>query len=110
MIMTYLNNPERFPDDAQETLTSPWSPRSATGSRAPQRGGHRSPARARRSTESDLPSTRRMFAWARRSAGTPLLRRFPRRAIATRFTRLAVYAMGILSAFWCFERIAVWLG
>jgi hypothetical protein len=24
--------------------------------------------------------------------------------------RPAVYAMGILSAFWCFERVAVWLG
>ncbi len=31
-------------------------------------------------------------------------------AIATRSTRPAIYAMGILSAFWCFERIAVWLG
>jgi hydrogenase/urease accessory protein HupE len=31
-------------------------------------------------------------------------------AIATRSTRLAVYPMGILSAFWCFERLAIWLG
>ena len=30
--------------------------------------------------------------------------------IATRSTRLAVYAMGILSAYWCFERVSVWLG
>jgi hydrogenase/urease accessory protein HupE len=30
--------------------------------------------------------------------------------IAARSTRPAVYAMGILSAFWCFERIAIWLG
>jgi hydrogenase/urease accessory protein HupE len=30
-------------------------------------------------------------------------------AVAVRSTRLAVYAMGILSAFWCFERIAAWL-
>jgi hypothetical protein len=29
----------------------------------------------------------------------------------TRFAaRTAVYAMGILSAFWCFERVALWLG
>jgi len=31
-------------------------------------------------------------------------------AIALRSTRPAVYAMGILSAFWCFERLAAWLG
>jgi hypothetical protein len=31
-------------------------------------------------------------------------------AIAARSTRVAVYAMGILSAFWCFERFAAWLG
>jgi hydrogenase/urease accessory protein HupE len=30
-------------------------------------------------------------------------------ATAIRSTRVAVYAMGILSAFWCFERIAAWL-
>jgi hypothetical protein len=29
---------------------------------------------------------------------------------AARAARPAVYVMGILSAFWCFERIAVWLG
>jgi hydrogenase/urease accessory protein HupE len=31
-------------------------------------------------------------------------------ALAARSTRPAVYAMGILSAFWCFERVAAWLG
>ena len=31
-------------------------------------------------------------------------------ALATRSLRPAVYAMGICSAFWCFERIAAWLG
>jgi len=30
--------------------------------------------------------------------------------IAARSRRLAVYAMGALSAFWCFERFAAWLG
>jgi len=30
--------------------------------------------------------------------------------VPVRSTRLAVYAMGVLSAFWCFERVAVWLG
>ena len=30
-------------------------------------------------------------------------------AVARRSTRFAVYAMGILAAFWCFERIATWL-
>jgi len=30
--------------------------------------------------------------------------------IATRCTRPAVYAMGVLSDFWCFERVATWLG
>ena len=29
---------------------------------------------------------------------------------AARSTRPAVYAMGILAAYWCFERVAVWLG
>ncbi len=32
------------------------------------------------------------------------------RWLPVRSLRMAVYAMGILSAFWCFERIAVWLG
>jgi hydrogenase/urease accessory protein HupE len=32
------------------------------------------------------------------------------RWIPARATRLAVYAMGILAAFWCFERIGAWLG
>jgi len=31
-------------------------------------------------------------------------------AILTRSTRLAVYSMGVLSAFWSFERLAAWLG
>ena len=31
-------------------------------------------------------------------------------AAERRATRPAVYAMGILSAFWCFERVALWLG
>jgi hydrogenase/urease accessory protein HupE len=31
-------------------------------------------------------------------------------AISGRSTRVAVYAMGMLSAFWCFERAAAWLG
>ncbi len=31
-------------------------------------------------------------------------------ALAARSTRVAVYAMGIVSAFWCFERVAVWWG
>jgi CRP-like cAMP-binding protein len=30
-------------------------------------------------------------------------------ALAPRSTRVAVYAMGILAAYWCFERVAVWL-
>jgi hydrogenase/urease accessory protein HupE len=38
-----------------------------------------------------------------------LVRRW-RPAVAVRSTRPAIYAMGILSAFWCFERIAAWLG
>ena len=31
-------------------------------------------------------------------------------AMGGRSTRVAVYAMGVLSAFWCFERAAAWLG
>ena len=31
-------------------------------------------------------------------------------SIAARSKRLAVYAMGALSAFWCFERFAAWIG
>jgi len=34
-------------------------------------------------------------------------RRLP--ALAPRATRPAVYAMGVLAAFWCYERIALWL-
>jgi hypothetical protein len=30
-------------------------------------------------------------------------------ALAPRSTRVAVYGMGILAAYWCFERVAVWL-
>jgi hydrogenase/urease accessory protein HupE len=41
-------------------------------------------------------------------AGALLTRWVP--AAALRSVRPAVYAMGILSAFWCFERVAVWLG
>ncbi len=48
------------------------------------------------------------FVGAVLAAGTLAGRWLP--AIATRSTRLAVYGMGILSAFWCFERLAVWLG
>jgi hypothetical protein len=40
--------------------------------------------------------------------GALLTRWMPAGAI--RAARPAVYAMGILSAFWCFERVAVWLG
>jgi hypothetical protein len=29
--------------------------------------------------------------------------------VAVRSTRAAVYAMGMLAAFWCFERLAAWL-
>ena len=31
-------------------------------------------------------------------------------AVGQRSTRLAAYAMGVLSVFWCFERAAAWLG
>ncbi len=41
-------------------------------------------------------------------AGTLSERWLP--TIAVRSTRLAVYTMGILSAFWCFERVAAWIG
>ncbi len=49
-----------------------------------------------------------VFVGAVLAAGALVRRWLP--AIATRSTRPAVYAMGILSAFWCFERLAVWLG
>jgi len=42
------------------------------------------------------------------AAGALLTRAWP--VFAPRSLRPAVYAMGILSAFWCFERVAVWLG
>lgn len=42
------------------------------------------------------------------AAGALSTRALP--AVAPRSLRPAVYAMGILSAFWCFERVAVWLG
>jgi hypothetical protein len=38
------------------------------------------------------------------TAGTLLGRWLP--AMAARSTRVAVYAMRVLSAFWCFERVA----
>ncbi len=41
------------------------------------------------------------------SAGAILGRCLP--AVATRSARPTVYAMGFLSAFWCFERLAAWL-
>ena len=49
----------------------------------------------------------RMDARTLLAAGTLLGRWLP--ALAPRSTRLAIHAMGILSAFWCFERIAAWL-
>jgi hydrogenase/urease accessory protein HupE len=49
-----------------------------------------------------------VFVGAVLTAGMLSARWLP--AVAARSTRPAVYAMGILSAFWCFERIAVWLG
>ena len=45
------------------------------------------------------------FVGAVLAAGALVARWLPARS-----TRLAVYAMGILSAFWCFERIGAWLG
>jgi hydrogenase/urease accessory protein HupE len=47
------------------------------------------------------------FVAAMLLAGTGLRRSLP--ALATYSTRPAVYAMGILSAYWCLERMAVWL-
>ena len=41
-------------------------------------------------------------------AGALFTRLLP--SAAVRSMRPAVYAMGILAAFWCFERMAVWLG
>ena len=40
-------------------------------------------------------------------AGAALRRALP--ALATSSARPAVYAMGILAAYWCFERMAAWL-
>ena len=48
-----------------------------------------------------------VFVGAVLTAGALLGRWLP--ALAARSVRLAVYAMGILSAFWCFERVAAWL-
>jgi hydrogenase/urease accessory protein HupE len=48
------------------------------------------------------------FVGAVLTAGSLLGRWLP--AIAARSTRPAVYAMGVLSAYWCFERVAAWLG
>jgi hydrogenase/urease accessory protein HupE len=42
------------------------------------------------------------------AAGALLTRSLP--TAAPRSLRPAVYAMGVLSAFWCFERVTVWLG
>jgi HupE / UreJ protein len=49
-----------------------------------------------------------VFVGAVLSAGMLSARWLP--TIAVRSTRPAVYAMGVLSAFWCFERVAAWLG
>jgi hypothetical protein len=48
------------------------------------------------------------FVGAVLTAGTVIGPWLP--VIAARSRRLAVYAMGALSAFWCFERLAAWLG
>jgi hypothetical protein len=40
-------------------------------------------------------------------AGALVRRLLP--VVATRSLRPAVYAMGILAAYWCFERMAAWL-
>jgi hypothetical protein len=48
------------------------------------------------------------FVGAVLAAGTLLGTWLP--IVAARSTRLAVYAMGGLSALWCFERFAAWLG
>jgi len=48
------------------------------------------------------------FVGAVLAAGTLLGTWLP--AIAARTRRLTVYAMGALSAFWCFERFAAWVG
>ena len=42
------------------------------------------------------------------AGGALLTRWLP--AAAARSTRPAVYAMGVLAAFWCFERVAAWIG
>ncbi|HYV58163.1 MAG TPA: HupE/UreJ family protein [Candidatus Nitrosopolaris sp.] len=42
------------------------------------------------------------------TTGALLVRWLP--AMVTRSERLAVYTMGVLSAYWCFERVATWLG
>src|SRR5207249_1146814 len=46
------------------------------------------------------------FVGALLAAGALLGRWVP--VMAERSARVAVYAMGMLSAFWCFERLAVW--
>lgn len=48
------------------------------------------------------------FVGAVLACGAVCARRIP--AVAAGCVRPAVYAMGILAAFWCFERLAVWLG
>lgn len=47
------------------------------------------------------------FVAAVLTVGAGLARWLP--ALAPRTTRPAVYAMGILAAFWCYERLALWL-
>ena len=47
------------------------------------------------------------FVAAVLTVGAGLARWLP--AVAPRTTRPAVYAMGILAAFWCYERLALWL-
>ncbi|MFI5364577.1 MAG: HupE/UreJ family protein [Candidatus Binatia bacterium] len=49
-----------------------------------------------------------VFVGAVLAAGAVFTRWVP--SAAARCVRPAVYAMGILAAFWCFERLAVWLG
>lgn len=49
-----------------------------------------------------------LFVAAILAAGALLIRWRP--ALATGALRPAVYGMGILSAYWCFERVAEWLG
>jgi hypothetical protein len=47
------------------------------------------------------------FVGAVLAAGAFATRWLP--VVGVRSMRIAVYVMGILSAFWCFERVAAWL-